>query len=501
VADRLGPSTENADVDTTERAADQASPADHDGLARRPRLDLRHPDANLVVVLLLLVVGVRIGLSSLHDNSFFTHLATGRLILDTGSVPGHDPYSWTAPGHAWTVQSWGASVFYGSVERVMGLVGIRLFDTACIVVLILLLWRLTRPAQSLLGRVIPTGIAVCMGTALWVERPLLFGAVGLALVLLAADDGLDPRWLVPVMWVWVNTHGSFPFGVGVLVLLAAGRWLDDHRRPVVELRALAWATLGTLLGGINPIGPKILVFPLQLLNRRDAFKGVAEWEPPHFHRGVELFFAAQVVLGVALLLSRHRKWRAVLPLVVFAAAAMTGTRNILQASIVFTPILAAAAVGLGSIDGERPHRLLRPVAVALVVLLALVTVFGLSEPNTRMDLYPVAATTYLRRHGMLDVGERVIARDYVGNYLEYRYGPEQTKVFIDDRVDMYPLPVIRDFSAMLDPQRDYAPILDHYRPTAVLWRRDTPMGRWLSHAKAWRVTYRDRHWMVAVPAG
>ena len=97
---------------------------------------------------------------------------------------------------------------------------------------------------------------------MWTERPFLFGAIGLALTIFAADDRIDPRWMVPIMWVWVNTHGSFPFAVVLLVLLAAGRWLDERVTPAVELRALAWTVGGTLLGGLNPIGPRILVFPV-----------------------------------------------------------------------------------------------------------------------------------------------------------------------------------------------------------------------------------------------
>ena len=467
--------------------------------AARPARDWRHPSIESAVLWLLVVVGLRIGLSPLKDNSFLTHLATGRLILDDGAIPRHDPYSFTAHGHAWTVQSWGASVIYGALDRTVGLVGIRVLDAALIVALVLLLWRLSRVGTSLVARLLVSGLIVSMGTGLWVERPLLFGAVFLAIVLVVAEGELDPRWLVPAMWLWVNIHGSFPFGVGLLVLLVAGRWLDDRRRPEVELRALLWAVIGTLVGAIGPLGPKLLLFPLDLLSNREAFKGVAEWEPPHWHRGVERFFALQLALTVVLVLTRNRKWRAILPMVVFGAAALASTRNILQASIVLTPILATSLRGLGSIDGTRRPRLIRPVVGALVVLAVLVGVMGIAGKDTALAPYPQEAATYLRAHGMLDRGDRVVSRDYVGNYLEYRYGPDRVRTYIDDRVDMYPLPVIRDYTALLRPGRDYQAVLDRARATAVLWDRDTDFGRWLVHAKGWKVVYSDEKWLVAVP--
>ena len=65
------------------------------------------------------VWGLSIGIDQLSDNSFFTHLATGRLILDHG-IPHHDVYSFTAPGEPWVVQSWLASVLYGWIDSWFG---------------------------------------------------------------------------------------------------------------------------------------------------------------------------------------------------------------------------------------------------------------------------------------------------------------------------------------------------------------------------------------------
>ena len=460
----------------------------------------RHPSINGVIVLIMVTVGLRIGLQSLGDNSFLTHLATGRLILERGGVPGTDPYSWTANGEPWTVQSWGASLIYGTTERVAGLGGIRVLDAILITTLILLLWQLIKPADTVVTRLFVGGLIVCMGTGLWVERPLLFGAVFLAFTLVAADGKVDPRWMVPVMWLWVNTHGSFPFGIVLLVLLALGAWLDDRSvRPLKELRALGWATVGTLLGAINPIGPKILWFPVSMLSRTEAFERVAEWEPPTWERGVEKFFALEIILALAFVLWRNRSWRAVLPLVVFGLAAATSTRNILQASIVIAPILAVGLSGMGSIDGERRPQLLRPVAAALAFFAVLVAVMALAGPNTDLSQYPVASTDWMAKRGMLAPDQRVIAPDFVGNFLEYRYGPDETRVFMDDRVDMYPMPVIRDYAELLDEGGDFEGVIDRHDPTAVVWKARAPFGRYLVRSEDWAVVRRDHGWIVAVP--
>ena len=78
-----------------------------------------------IIGLLVLTWAAALASGPLNDNSFFTHLATGRLILDEGRVPTEDPYTFTAVGEPWTVQSWLAAVAYAGFERMAGTLGLR----------------------------------------------------------------------------------------------------------------------------------------------------------------------------------------------------------------------------------------------------------------------------------------------------------------------------------------------------------------------------------------
>ncbi len=309
-------------------------------------------------------VGLLIGLGPLDDNSFLTHLATGRLIWDTHHIPHHDPYSFTAFGHPWVVQSWLASVFYGAADKWWGPAGVLLVVAAVATTVAALVWTLTRPARSLISRVLIVGPLLIIGAdGGWVERPLLFGLLSLCLVLLAAEGRLDPRWLVPTMWLWVNTHGSFPLGLVAVGLMAIGRRLD-HESPTTEVRALKWAAVGTLVGAVNPLGPRLLVFPIELLRRQDILSNVVEWQAPKFvHVGQRAFLVLLLVAIVAVV--RRPSWRAALPLVVFTAASLLGARNVVVASIVFVPGLARGLADIGTVTGEERRTIFRPMAAAL----------------------------------------------------------------------------------------------------------------------------------------
>lgn len=458
------------------------------------------PSINAVVATLFTIVGVLIGLVALNDNSFLTHLATGRLILDQGAIPGTDPYSFTAPGAAWTVQSWGASVIYAGIEDIAGLAGVRALMGLLCGALALGTWRLTRSADTLLGRILAAMLVVGIGAGAWTERPLLFGLLGIVAVLAAVDGDLDPRWLLPIMWLWVNTHGSFPLGLGAIGLFMIGHRLD-REKPEVEIRALGWALAGTALAAINPLGPKLLVFPLGLVSNRESFAGIDEWGPMSFASLGEWLFAVELGLALVVWLTRGRQWRIGLPLLVFGAAALMSVRNVAPASLVILPGLAYGLRGLGTLDGRVRPAIARPALVALVALGCLAATFSLATgPDTDLAGYPEASVTWMRDEGLLDVEARVISRDYVGNYLEARFGPEEVRVFFDDRVDMYPIEVIRDYIALVRLEGDVGPVLDRHDPTAVLWERDTDLGRWIEDTADWRVVHRDATWLVAVPA-
>ena len=94
--------------------------------------------------------GSCIGLRPLDDNSFFTHLATGRLIFHSG-IPHADPYLFTAHEPPWVVQSWLASVVYWTIVRTWAFAGL-LTLTAALTAVLASARRASVPARRRLHR-------------------------------------------------------------------------------------------------------------------------------------------------------------------------------------------------------------------------------------------------------------------------------------------------------------------------------------------------------------
>src|ERR1700682_668792 len=90
---------------------------------------------------------------------------------------------------------------------------------------------------------------------------------------------------------------------------------------------------------------------------------------------------------------------------------------------------------------------------------------------------------------------RIAEQDVVGCYLILLRG-SAGRVFIDDRVDMYPVAVSNDYDTMLHAQPGARQVLDRYRIDTVLWDRHLPLKDVLLARGTWQIAYQDKGWVV-----
>jgi hypothetical protein len=455
---------------------------------------VRAPRVSTVVGAAFALWGLAVGLIRLHDNSFLTHVATGRLILAHG-VPTTDPYTFTAHGHPWVVESWLASVLYGLVERAGGGHGLEILHAALGAALGALAWVLTRPARRLPGRIMAAAVLLAVGSGYWSPRPLLIALVLFGLLVVLAESDAGAPWMaVPVMWVWVNVHGSWPFALVYLALRLVGRRLDGTS-PGRLPRLLGAGTAGVLLGAANPIGPRLLAYPITVITHHQAFAHIVEWQSPSFSDTVNAVFLAGMLVAVVLLVARRGTVEDVLVAAVFGAAALLASRNVPVAALVLTPVLARGLSGLGTLEGTRRGVIPGAALVALAALGGALVAGALQRPPYDLSIYPVSEVTWMQAHGLLP--GRVATPDSVGNYLEFRSGA-RASAFIDDRVDIFPPAVVRGYDTLLAGRQGWAGVLARYRIDAVLWPRSEPLAGLVAGDRHWSVRLLDRRWLVAV---
>ena len=475
------------------------------------------------------LVGLALGARPIGDNSTFVHIRTGIDIVAGLGIPRVDPYSATAAGEPWVVQSWLPAVAYGVAQRIDGDGRVLLVMNGVLTALLaLLVHRLARAGSPLrtLGAALA---AVAVSGPWWSPRPLLVGLACLALTILVVErasslGGSRQRlWLLlPIAWVWVNSHGSFPLAGVWLLATALGAAIDERRLITVRFRAGLWFGAGLLLGCLNPLGARLLLFPLAVGERREIFRLITEWKPPNFQSAPGFVAALGLAAAVVVLSRRRLPWALILPAGVFVLLGLVAQRNLAPAGIVLAPALGAAllrrpmttatgAAGEGpaaepeseSGSGSEPEAPAAPTAPArrdrlIGVLVGVVAVVllgnAISQGSLNLEGYPVEVLAAGERSGVLSPGRLVATQDTVGCYLILRRG-RRAGVFIDDRYDMYPVAVSRDYLTLLRANPGALDVLARRGIDVVLWNRSLPLVPALQE-DGWREVGGDKTWVL-----
>ena len=458
----------------------------------------------------LALFGFRLGARPITDNSAFVHLRTGMRIAAGHGIPRTDPYSFTAHGARWVVQSWLPEWTYGVLHK---LHGFRLVELEQAVLMGVCAWLIVRLARA--GTPIRTmaagAAALGVGSAYWTARPLMFGVLAFVLTVTVVERRANPWWLVPITWAWVNSHGSFPLGVLWFGAIAVGAMCDARadggawRLPRVELRYFGTFVVGLAASALNPLGPRLLTFAVTVGQKREIFKSVREWHSPNFQGSEGLFTLIFLTLALVLLLRGRRSlaWRDIIPSLGFLVLGLLALRNLPMLGVAVAPMLgramrpdAAAPAG-----PERGSSFVnRVMAVVLLAAYLLFAINALTNGGVDAHGYPYQAVNFMQRHGLGPSAHRAVEQDIIGCYLILRYG-EDAHVFIDDRVDMYPLDISHEYEDLLYGHDNALRILDRNKVDVILWDRTLPLVVIAKTSGHWHQVFVKNGWAVLVRNG
>lgn len=464
-----------------------------------PSLGVEH----LWVMAVLTLVGVFIALVPTVPHDFWWHLKAGELVFE-GGIPRTNLFAWTLPvDHPYTYATWlGEWLFYVCyrfggfagpvlVRNVLGVGGFVL--VACEARRRSGSWRLAALAVLLAALMTINNLTTRTQNWAWVP----FG--GFVLVLGAyVGGGMRARvlFVLPVLMAfWVNVHGSFVLGFVLVGLVAVGETL----RCVLRLPgALVWGRVLWLYGvGVavvlamlcNPSGVGIFGYVANLLSNTTSQGLVNEWQPPTPHgiAGV-CFFASILGLVVAVWLARRRLTPTDLLVVcAFLWLAWGGQRFVVWYGMVAMPMLVqclARSPGVRSVRVAVPAFLVWvPMGLFLVILVAVQPPLKarLALPLPYRSLFvelpgapqlfsadtPVGATAYLRAH---PIEGRLFNEMGYGSYLDWALYPVG-QVFIDTRVELYPLTLWQDYVAISEAYGYRQLLVERYGVERVLLDR------------------------------
>ncbi len=274
----------------------------------------------------------------LADPDLWGHTLYGLRAWDQGVLAERtDPFSYTAPHAVWINHEWLTELQLGLTFRFFGNPGLWMWRNAWVLVIFgcaaseLRRQRANLAASTLL---LLYG-ALCLSQFVVFVRPQVptLALFTLSLTILKRfSDQVSRReiWLLPMlMALWVNLHGGFLAGLGVIGVYAAldvvkrlrSGWswsFESLNLPLVAIFA-GWATL------LNPYG---YALHRMLWEHLATEQFVVEWQPLWAARQVPTYYVPLVLLGLSLPLSRRWNLGDAIVLVVVGTQAVSHIRHV-----------------------------------------------------------------------------------------------------------------------------------------------------------------------------
>ncbi|MBL8177680.1 MAG: hypothetical protein JNK48_23585 [Bryobacterales bacterium] len=478
----------------------------------------------IAVLTWLFAAGTAGWLALLADGDTGWHIRTGEWILEHGTVPKTDIFSFSRPGEPWFAWEWLSDVLFALLHASAGLKGIVLLTAVVItgagtILFRHMMWRGATPFAALLTVLLAFGAS----TVHHLARPHMFTLLGMtvSLWLIDADRRRHSVWvwtLVAITAVWVNLHGGFLGLIACLGLLVAGEaleaawkvWQDGALWDMARVKRYGLLTsLCAAASLLNPYGWNLHLHVVAYM-RSDFIKdSVQEFQSPSFR--TESMMQFELLLVVALVsvgwLLGKRQVTAVLWIAFWAHNSLVSVRHVPIFMIVAAPWVASALTELWSRFFDSAHRAttrgilaslardMQPACVRSSMWIAAVLAAFLLLPDKIMrwpadfpDVkFPVKMVA---KHPEKLLQGRVLTMDQWADYLIYRHYPRQ-RVFIDGRSDFYGKELGRDYVRLMQGHAEWQKLLDRYRFDSVLSPAGWSLASLLKQSPDWLLVDQD----------
>jgi hypothetical protein len=479
-------------------------------------------DPQRVLAIALFVALFAMSAREVVDPDFWWHLATGRYIVETRSIPRHDVFSYTATDHKWITHEWLTQVGMIGLYNLGGLTALLLATCAVITLTFYVVYLQcdARPHLAVFGVL----LGALASAVTWGARPQMLNALLAAwfTYLLWRYRAGDRRalWVLPLSTVlWVNLHSGYFLGLFLVAVFIGGELLShllDHRAEqtlsLVQIRGLSLSLVACVVASlINPNTYKMLWYPFETLGSGAMQRYIQEWAPPDFRR-VEYWPSIALLFGGAAAMVFSRRRHDLTEVMLFFGlgfASLLSARNIPLFAVVATPILTRylTQIKVGRLRWDLtdlPRS--RPPSRGMVVLnWALVLAFVLAGAARVVDMaiknrdvefrrYPLRALAYIDESGLAD--KRMYNTYNWGGYLLWR-GYE---VYIDGRADVYLDEFMDEYVLAYQLRGDWRRPLDRFDVEYILIESGASFEALLEASDEWTRVYRDDQAVIFVRA-
>ena len=440
------------------------------------------------------VLSLVYGSGLLGDSDTYWQIAVGQWILDHGTLPRVDVYSFSKLGEPWISSSWLAQILYAVSYNLAGWAGPVVVAAASIAAAFGLLAHILERRIPAAYAVLVALVAMALSASHFLARPhVLVMPVMVAWtygLMTASERRQSPSfWLLPLIALWANLHGGFVFG-----LVLAGAFAIDalwnaepwQRKPL----ALRWAAFGLAALAaccFTPYGWESILASRKILDLGVLLRIISEWAPADFSQ-LSLFELTILALIAGVL---YRGVRLSPPRIALMLGllhmALSHGRN-LEIFALLLPIVLLTPVSQHFALQPSPSGRMTFVSAAMLAVALGISTWALAAHRIYSPLKskaPAAAVEIIKAHNL----RRVLNDRAFGGYLIWRQMP----VFIDGRAELYGEKFTMAYYNALDLKdiNQFLGLLKDHDIDALLLQPAAPAARLLDHLGVWRRVYAD----------
>ena len=320
----------------------------------------------IVVALVVSPIVVR----TVADPDLWGHTRFGLDMLATHTLPRDDPYSFTQDV-PWINHEWASELIMGGAYRAAGPIGLVVLKAALVAAFFALMAGAYANASPVV--VGPVLFLVAWGTAYLTStlRPQLWTLIGVALICRLLMTTPRAWWLValPSLFaVWVNLHGGWIVGAGLLVVWTGVQMCRSQAPRALIAGVALLSALATL---VNPYSWQMWAF---LAGTVRMSRDIAEWRPLLTLPALDWIPWLLVVIGVIVFAFSKRRppieRLAMTAMLAYSAlrVARTAPLCVVAAAVLMRPSVVATRFNVPLTFDPPSRSALRGLAVALLAL-------------------------------------------------------------------------------------------------------------------------------------
>ena len=502
-----------------------------------------------ILLIALFVMATR----EIADPDFWWHLRTGQFILETGTIPHGDIFSYTNAGRPWVTHEWLSQVFIYTLYGIGSYPALILTFSAIVALsfalvffrckgkpyvaafAVLLAAFATAPTWGVRPQIISLLLTSVFLFVLERHRDLMATchaerseASPLVKKILRSAQNDKGLWvLIPLMILWVNLHSGYALGLALIAIYLFGEIADRIFSPTLPhphippaplssrspaptlplshspLLSLAIVfVLSLLVVPLNPNGVTMYFYPFETLGSHAMQTYIQEWFSPDFHQ-IEwqpfawLIFGTMATVGLS---GKRVSLTQILLFIIFGYAGLRSARLVPIFALVAAPIFAEHLWHILETRGwtaalQSAPRISRSMALVnwlllSVILLAAVMRIGMVIGNqAAVERAKFPAAAVDFVQSQKLAGPLYNAYGW-GGYLIWRLYPEQ-RVFIDGRADVYGDAFMEEFLKAWRGGAGWRAPLERFGVRVVLIEPDAPLATRLTQEPGWKKTYSD----------